>query len=118
MATKITIDNNQVDFNEVFEKLKIYFGEESAINLIGTFEWYKNVRPSGRIKKSYRIIKSIIISKADNKSHLAWYINTSSKYIELIVDFSFNRMGEVTLYQFNLTETGLQKIKSKILKIR
>lgn len=116
--TKITIDNNQVNFNEVFEKLKIFFEEESSINVIGTFEWYENKLPSGRVKKSYRIVNSTIVPEADNKSHLAWFININNKFIELIVDFSFNKMGEVTLYQFDLTETGLRKIKSKILKIR
>jgi hypothetical protein len=117
-VTQLTIDNNQVDINEVLEKLKDYFNEESSVNVIGTFEWDEIVRPSGRIKKSYKIIDSTIVTEPDNKSHLAWYINTRSQHLELIVDFKFQRMGEVSLYQFNLTETGLQKIKSKLLKIR
>lgn len=111
-------DYSQLKDFEIIEKLKKYFDKETIVQVIGNFEWVEIERPNGRIKKSYKIAKSKIIGIAKNDSHLAWYINTTNEYIELIVDFSFKRMGETTLYQFILLNNELHKINSKILKIR
>lgn len=111
-------DYSDLDDYKIIEKLKHYFNQEINIQVFGYFEWIEIERPNGRVKKSYSIIKSKTIDRAENDSHLAWYINKTKECIELIVDFSFKRMGETTLYQFILQDDELHEINSKLLKIK
>ena len=62
-------------------RIKKYFNQEINIQVFGYFEWIEIERPNGRVKKSYSIIKSKTIDRAENDSHLAWYINKTKECI-------------------------------------